>query len=214
VLKRLQIFSVGLGGWTKRGEMTTKSLQTKQISIVWGRHLRITGRAHARLEPQCPSSMCPLCISTYIYIYIYIYNIYIHIYVHIHLYTCTYVYIYICIYMYTYEYICMLLLIPKCAMTPSYVSDNLFLRVPWLIAMCAITHSYVFHDSSIYVAWLHPAYAYPPAPINHVKYLRAGPAQMPVQNWYTANTNYFRLTDSCQAEIQNTTRLSDKPSTA
>ena len=32
--------------------------------------------------------------------------------------------------------------------------------------------------------------------MNHVKYLRAGPAEMPFQNWYTANTNHFRLTDS------------------
>jgi len=37
---------------------------------------------------------------------------------------------------------------------------------------------------------------YPPAPTNHVKYLRAGPAEMPFQNWYTANTNHFHLTDS------------------
>ena len=36
----------------------------------------------------------------------------------------------------------------------------------------------------------------PPAPMNHVKYLRAGPAEMPFQNWYTANTNHLRLTDS------------------
>jgi len=36
----------------------------------------------------------------------------------------------------------------------------------------------------------------PPAPMNHVKYLRAGPAEMRFQNWYTANTNHFRLTDS------------------
>jgi hypothetical protein len=37
---------------------------------------------------------------------------------------------------------------------------------------------------------------HPPAPMNHVKYLRAGPAEMPFQNWYTANTNHFHLTDS------------------
>ena len=55
---------------------------------------------------------------------------------------------------------------------------------------------------------------YPPAPMNHVKYLRAGPAEMPVQNWYTANANHFRLSDFRQAEIQNTTGLSDEPSTA
>jgi len=36
----------------------------------------------------------------------------------------------------------------------------------------------------------------PPAPMNHVKYLRAGPTEMPFQNWYTANTNHFHLTDS------------------
>ena len=34
------------------------------------------------------------------------------------------------------------------------------------------------------------------APMNHVKYLRAGPAEMPFRNWYTANTNHFKLTDS------------------
>jgi len=33
--------------------------------------------------------------------------------------------------------------------------------------------------------------------MNHVKYLRAGPAEMPFLNWYTANTNNLSdLTDS------------------
>jgi len=50
--------------------------------------------------------------------------------------------------------------------------------------------------------------------MNHAKYLRASPAEMSFQNWYTANTNLFRLTDCCQAEIKNTTGLSTKPSTA
>ena len=36
----------------------------------------------------------------------------------------------------------------------------------------------------------------PPAPMNYVKYLRAGPAEMPFQNWFTANTNHFEMTDS------------------
>jgi len=36
----------------------------------------------------------------------------------------------------------------------------------------------------------------PPAPMNHVIYLRAGPAKMPFRNWYTANTDHFHLTDS------------------
>ena len=38
--------------------------------------------------------------------------------------------------------------------------------------------------------------ACPPAHMNHVKYLRAGPAEMPFQNLYTANTNHFGMTDS------------------
>jgi len=50
--------------------------------------------------------------------------------------------------------------------------------------------------------------------MNHVKSLRAAPAEMPFQIWYTANTNHFRLTDFCQAEIKNITGLSNKPSTA
>jgi len=32
--------------------------------------------------------------------------------------------------------------------------------------------------------------------MNHVKYVRAGPAEMPFQNWYTVNRNHFHLTDS------------------
>ena len=32
--------------------------------------------------------------------------------------------------------------------------------------------------------------------MNHVKYLRAGPAEIPFRNWYTANTNHFEMTDS------------------
>jgi len=50
--------------------------------------------------------------------------------------------------------------------------------------------------------------------MNHVKYLRAGPAEMPFQNWYTANTNHFRLTDFFQVEMKNTTGLSNKHHTA
>jgi len=41
--------------------------------------------------------------------------------------------------------------------------------------------------------------------MNHAKYLRAGPAEMPFQNWYTANTNHFRLTDSVR--WKSTTQL-------
>ena len=44
--------------------------------------------------------------------------------------------------------------------------------------------------------YIYICYMYPPAPMNHVKYLRAGPDEMPFQNWYTANTNHFELTNS------------------
>ena len=44
---------------------------------------------------------------------------------------------------------------------------------------------------------------YPPAPMNGVKYSRAGPAEMPFQNWYTANTNHFHLTDSVRWKSKN-----------
>jgi len=50
--------------------------------------------------------------------------------------------------------------------------------------------------------------------MNHVKYLRAGPAEMPLETWYIVNTNHFRLTDFCQPEIKKTTELSNEPSTA
>ena len=45
--------------------------------------------------------------------------------------------------------------------------------------------------------------------MNHVNYLRAGPAEMPFRKWYTINTNHFRQIDFCQAEIKNTTGLSN-----
>jgi len=34
----------------------------------------------------------------------------------------------------------------------------------------------------------------PPAPMNHAKYLRAGPHEMPLRNWYNCGTNHFHLT--------------------
>ena len=54
----------------------------------------------------------------------------------------------------------------------------------------------------------------PPAPMNHVKYLSASPAEMPFRNWYTANTNHFHLTDSVRWKLKNPTRLSNKSSNA
>ena len=73
--------------------------------------------------------------------------------------------------------------------------------------MCWVTRHPTSHPKSIY-----RLSSVPPAPMNHVKYWRAGPAEMPFQNWYTANTNHCHLTDS--VEIQNTTGLSNKPSNA
>jgi hypothetical protein len=48
----------------------------------------------------------------------------------------------------------------------------------------------------------------------YVKYSRAGSAEMPFQNWYTGNTNNFRLPDFFQVEIRNTTGLCNKHRTA
>jgi len=58
----------------------------------------------------------------------------------------------------------------------------------WLISVCVMTHSWNTSASLVK--------RNPPAPMNHVKYLRASPAEMPFPNWYTANTNHFHLTDS------------------
>ena len=54
----------------------------------------------------------------------------------------------------------------------------------------------------------------PPAPMNQVKYLRAGPAEMPF--WKLVHRQYksFPPDRFCQVEIQKTTGLSNKPSTA
>ena len=38
--------------------------------------------------------------------------------------------------------------------------------------------------------------------MNHVKYLRARPAEMPFRNWYTANTNHLKLTDSVLLKLK------------
>ena len=40
------------------------------------------------------------------------------------------------------------------------------------------------------------------APLDHVKYLKAGPARLPFQNWYTVRTNHLHLTDFCLAETK------------
>ena len=50
--------------------------------------------------------------------------------------------------------ICVLWFIPTCAMIPSYVWRDSFLRVTWLLHMCDVTHSYVWHVAFICVTWL------------------------------------------------------------
>jgi len=44
---------------------------------------------------------------------------------------------------------------------------------------------------------------YPPAPMNHVKYLRAGPPDMPLRNWYNCSTKHFHLTSVVRWKWKN-----------
>jgi len=46
------------------------------------------------------------------------------------------------------------------------------------------------------------------------KYLRAGPANLPLGKWYPAGANHFDLADFCLYEMKNPTMLSNKSSTA
>jgi len=78
-----------------------------------------------------------------------------------------------------------------------------------------------FSDGSIWlpksdkciVFWLR-WFMRPPAPMNHVKYLRAGPAEMPFLNWYTANTNNLSdLTDSVKIKWKTQPDWGIKPVT-
>ena len=94
-----------------------------------------------------------------------------------------------------------------CACVNAHVQTNpLFYReVGWVVLVCAFVSvtvalvcmtyclkTYTRHTVSIMETpkTVTPKYG-PPARMNHVKYLRAGPAEMPFQNWYTANTNHF-----------------------
>jgi len=46
------------------------------------------------------------------------------------------------------------------------------------------------------------------------KYLRAGPAKMPLGNWYPAVKNHFNQADFCLSEMKKPTMWSNKSSTA
>jgi len=39
-----------------------------------------------------------------------------------------------------------------------------------------------------------------PVPMDHVKYLRAGPSNMPLRSWYNCGTNHFEQADLCLAK--------------
>ena len=54
----------------------------------------------------------------------------------------------------------------------------------------------------------------PPAPMNHVKNLRAGPSKMTPRCWYICGTNHFDQADFCLAEMKKPTMLSNKSITA
>ena len=101
-----------------------------------------------------------------------------------------------------------------------FVSPLMWLRCLSSTKDCSSRVFFFFLALSSFVFLLWCDYgASPPAPMNHVKYLSAGPAEMPFRNWYTANTNHFHLTDSVRwkwktVEMKNPTRLSNKTSNA
>jgi len=105
----------------------------------------------------------------------------------------------------------------ECVMSHVWICNVTHMKVTHMKASChtdegVISHIWMRHVTRMFFAMSHTWK--PPAPMNHVKYWRASPAEMPFRNWYTANTNHFRLTDFCQVEMKNPTRLSNKTSTA
>ena len=78
----------------------------------------------------------------------------------------------------------------------TYVFTHVWRMYVGYIATLSTCITHVCLYTSIRYITLHIYDVCPPAPMNHVKNLRAGPAEMPFQNWYTANTNHFHLTDS------------------
>jgi len=119
-----------------------------------------------------------VCMHVYIFICMYAFTcicvcawMYIYVYVYVHMYVCIYICICMCVYIYMYLYI---------------------------TCMCSLFHLALGNEDGGVQPDTHTS---PPAPMNHIKYLMAGPAEMPFQNWYTANTNHFCRTDFCQAEL-------------
>jgi len=128
-------------------------------------------------------------IYTYIYTYVFLYvHTYIYICVHVHIFIdiCVYMYIHIYIYMHIYVYI--------------HVYQCFWRHAAGL--QCESPKGCVF---------LSP---YPPVSMNHAKTFKGWPPEMPLWSWYNCGTLHFHLTDFCQVEMKNPTRLSNKTSIA
>jgi len=110
---------------------------------------------------------------------------------------------YICTCIYTYVCVCIYIYISLCVYIYIYIYTHTH-----------ICNVYMYINKHMYIHIYIHICIHPPAPMNHVENVRAGPAKMPFQNWYTANTNHFRLTDFCQVAINNTTGLRNKHRTA
>ena len=80
--------------------------------------------------------------------------------------------------------------------TIAWVTNLLYNHMSQLYNSCERVCQWATNSYYYAITWVSNSYYTPPAPMNHVKYLRAGPAEMPFRNWYTANTNHFHLTDS------------------
>jgi len=101
-------------------------------------------------------------------------------YTHVYLHSCTHALMHSCSHVFMYS--CTEVIIYSCIYSCSHVFMYSYTYVIIRVLMYSCTEVIM--------------YSCLPAPMNHVKYLRAGPAKMPFQNWYTASTNHFRLTDS------------------
>jgi len=96
------------------------------------------------------------------------------------------------LYIYDIHYIYMTVYYVKCIYI-MYIWHTLYIYDSILRQMYI---HYIYMTYTMYIYDIYMRYMWricsPPAPMNHVKYLGAGPAEMPFQNWYTATTNHFR----------------------
>ena len=87
------------------------------------------------------------------------------------------------IYMYTYIYMYIYICTCICTYIHIYLCVCIYIYIHVDMHIYAYTYMYIYIFISIY----------PPAPMNHVKHLRAGPAEMHFRNWYIALKNHFYL---------------------